>query len=141
MASKKKRQEKLVCNYLQFRALLQTNDLTQSGLARFLGVQRWTVNRWCRGVVPVPQYAVSAAVVLGYLNEGLHSEFCAKSPVVHFEPWETLGLQKWHGLRDAKKARAKLIKRYHPDVGGDNRLMQEINNAVDWFEIRESTDD
>jgi len=41
-------------------------------------------------------------------------------------------LRKWEEFQKRVKIqRKKLAKKYHPDVGGDQRKMQEINRIVD----------
>jgi transcriptional regulator with XRE-family HTH domain len=41
----------------QFRAALKALNLPQRQLALALGLDVGTVNRWARGILPVPQYA------------------------------------------------------------------------------------
>jgi len=42
---------------LEFKATLKQLGLSQAEFARWISVDRGTVNRWCRGDVPVPRYA------------------------------------------------------------------------------------
>jgi DNA-binding transcriptional regulator YiaG len=44
---------------IEFREALKALGLTQRSLASTLGVAVTTVNRWARGLAPVPQYAVA----------------------------------------------------------------------------------
>lgn len=47
----------------QFRAALKSLNLPQRRLAKTLGLDTGTVNRWARGILPVPGYAEA------YLNQ------------------------------------------------------------------------
>lgn len=48
----------------ELRDALHTARISQSELARRLGLEFSTVNRWTRGVAPVPQYAVAYLALL-----------------------------------------------------------------------------
>jgi transcriptional regulator with XRE-family HTH domain len=43
----------------ELRDMLADLGVSQTELARRLGVSRVTVNRWCQGIQPVPPYAVA----------------------------------------------------------------------------------
>lgn len=51
-----------------FKAILADAGLRQRKLAAVLGVTSNTVNRWARGLVPVPRYAVAFLAVYSRLD-------------------------------------------------------------------------
>lgn len=53
----------------EFRVALKVLGIRQRWLAERLGVAVSTVNRWAKGTLPVPQYAVFALSLLGRLTD------------------------------------------------------------------------
>ena len=51
-------------NALEFRAAIKSLNITQRALAARLGVTTSAVNRWAKGIRPVPQYVVCVLELL-----------------------------------------------------------------------------
>ena len=47
------------------------------------------------------------------------------------DPFEVLGLGRDASVADLRAARKRLALDHHPDVGGDGRMMQEVNEAFE----------
>lgn len=106
----------------EFDAQLRRSGLSQSEFARRCGVTVKAVNNWCRGRQPVPSWAWLLARYAELLSLGELDDF----PLFTWR--EVLGTwSKDH----ARRARGRLAKIYHPDVGGDAASMQRVNAAFD----------
>ncbi len=46
-----------------------------------------------------------------------------------FDPYKTLGISRWTGNDQIKRAYRKLAMQYHPDIGGDAIRITQINVA------------
>jgi len=54
-------------------------------------------------------------------------------------PHEVLGIAENADIDIAEAVHRTLAKRHHPDVGGSNEKMQEINDALEEFKLARST--
>lgn len=48
-----------------------------------------------------------------------------------FDPYAVLGLERWASNAEIKRAYRKLAREHHPDAGGDEGRMKDINRAYD----------
>jgi len=108
--------------YTEFAAQLRHVGLSQSEFARLCGVTVKAVNNWCHGRRPVPPWAWALARAAQYKPL---KELLAIPP---FDWRIVLGVTS---RKQAKHARDRLAKLYHPDRGGDLALMQRVNAAYD----------
>jgi len=106
----------------EFDAQIRLSGLTQSQFARHCGVTVKAVNNWCRGRQPVPPWAWGLARAAIHMSL---QDLLAVPPA----DWRTV-LGIW-SKDHAKRARARLAKIYHPDIGGDAALMARVNAAYD----------
>ncbi len=106
--------------HTEFMAQLRRSRLTQSEFARCCGLTVKAVNNWCRGRRKVPLWAWAIA------RAAEHTRLSTLTAVPDFDWQETLGT--WR-IEQIARARGRLAKIYHPDLGGNTAAMQRINTA------------
>ena len=111
--------------HTEFAALLRRRNVTQAAFAQMADVTSMAVNHWCRGRYQVPQYALALANALETVTAG------ALTRVPSLAWHEVLGIPPTATVANARAARARLAKRYHPDLGGSIAVMQRINAAYE----------
>lgn len=117
--------------HTEFKSYLQLNGVTQSEFARFLGLSRDIVWRWASGRSPIPVYI---HVLLSLLPEEDVAYFVRGGlELIQFEHWQTLGVAKGATVAEAAKARKRLAKQLHSDIGGAGDGMVRVNVAFDRF--------
>jgi transcriptional regulator with XRE-family HTH domain len=92
--------------HTEFAALLARADVRQAAFARLTGVTPRQVNNWCRGRAAVPRWAALLAIVLEDTTQ------------------DALTI-----VAEARRAMTGLVRRYHPDKGGQPAQMTRINAA------------
>jgi len=53
--------------------------------------------------------------------------------MTHFAYLKLLGIDETATQEDIKSAYRKLVKKYHPDIGGSHELFLLLQNAYDWL--------
>jgi DnaJ-domain-containing protein 1 len=112
--------------HTEFITLLRRGHTSQARFARLTGYSVQHVNAWCQGRSPIPRWASLLAKAL------------RKIPIwdierlpIHFEWYETLGVQPFASKDVIRKAMAKLTKMHHPDHGGTLEVMQRVAAAYE----------
>lgn len=115
----------------ELSSYLKRNGCQQVEFARFLGLSKDIVYLWSSGRSPVPRYV---HVILSLLpEEDVRYFVCGGLELLQFEPWQTLGIAECASIAEAAKARKRLAKRLHADVGGSGDAMARVNAAFDEF--------
>jgi DnaJ-domain-containing protein 1 len=115
----------------EFRALLRHASLSQAAFANLCDISATAVSYWCHNRRPIPGWVGLLIVAAQQIDLARLSVPCL--------PWhEVLGVPEDCDHATLRRAFWSLAKQHHPDTGGNEALMQRINDAYDAARFRDT---